>query len=52
MLKIAEWQQADMDRVNDLLGTSGRVERQYWVVQAKVLKDGGHTDFSKLYDES
>ena len=50
--QIAEWQQADMDRVNDLLGTSGRVERQYWVVQAKVLKDGGHTDFSKLYDES
>ena len=50
--QIAEWQQSDMDRVNEMLGTSGRVERQYWVVQAKVLKDGGQTDFSKLYDES
>lgn len=49
--QIAEWQQKEMDRINDLLGTSGRVEREYWVVQAKVLKDGGATDFSKLYDE-
>ena len=50
--QIAEFQQADMDKVNDVLGTSGRVERQYWVVQAKVLVDGGQTDFSKLYDGS
>lgn len=50
--QIAAWQQTDMDRINGLLGTAGRVERQYWVVQAKVLKDGGDTDFSKLYDDS
>ena len=50
--QIADFEQADMDRVNDALGTSGRVERQYWVVQAKVLRDGGETDFSKLYDGS
>ncbi len=51
-VQIAEFEQADMDKVNEVLGTSGRVERQYWVVQAKVLRDGGETDFSKLYDGS
>jgi len=50
--QISQFQQADMDKVNEVLGTSGRVERQYWVVQAKVLVDGGETDFSKLYDGS
>ena len=50
--EIAAFEQDDMDKVNAMLGTSGRVERQYWVVQAKVLRDGGDTDFSKLYDGS
>ena len=50
--QISQFQQTDMDKVNEVLGTSGRVERQYWVVQAKVLVDGGETDFSKLYDGS
>ena len=50
--QIASWEQSDMNRINDMLGTAGRVERQYWVVQAKVLRDGGTTDYSKLYDGS
>ena len=50
--EIAAFEQEDMNRVNEALGTAGRVERQYWVVQAKVLRDGGDTDFSKLYDGS
>lgn len=50
--QIAAWEQTDMNRINDMLGTAGRVERQYWVVQAKVLRDGGTTDYSKLYDGS
>jgi len=50
--QIASFEQSDMDQVNETLGTTGRVERQYWVVQAKVLRDGAQTDFSKLYDGS
>lgn len=48
--QIAAFEQADITRINDVLGVTGRVERQYWVVQAKVLRDGGTTDYSKLYD--
>ncbi|GJM02489.1 MAG: hypothetical protein DHS20C08_09900 [Rhodomicrobium sp.] len=48
--QIAAFEQSDIDRINSVLGISGRVERQYWVVQAKVLRDGGTTDYSKLYD--
>lgn len=48
--QIAAWEQEDINRINDVLGIAGRVERQYWVVQAKVLRDGGTTDYSKLYD--
>lgn len=50
--QIANFEQKDINRVNEWLGISGRVEREYWVVQAKVLRDGGDTDFSKLYDGS
>ena len=49
--QIASWVQADMDRVNQALGTAGRIEREYWVVQAKVLRDGGTTEYSRLYDD-
>jgi predicted flap endonuclease-1-like 5' DNA nuclease len=48
--QIASWTQADIDRVNQQLDFSGRIERESWIEQARILATGGHTDFSRRQD--
>ena len=46
--QIAGWTEAEVAWVNaNLIGFKGRVTRDNWVEQAKLLAGGGETDFSK-----
>ena len=46
--QIAGWKKTDIATVNEKLITSrGRIERDDWVSQAKILAKGGETAFSK-----
>lgn len=45
--KIASWTQSDIDRVSQKLDFHGRIERENWIEQARILAAGGQTDFSR-----
>lgn len=45
--QVANWTQADIDRISQVLDFKGRIERENWVEQARILAAGGHTDFSR-----
>ncbi|WP_156970285.1 hypothetical protein [Hoeflea phototrophica] len=45
--QIAKWTKKDQADFNEQLSFSGRIERDDWVVQAKILAKGGSTEFSK-----
>ncbi len=45
--QIAGWSIKDQTEFGDALSFPGRIEREEWVSQAKVLAKGGTTDFSK-----
>jgi predicted flap endonuclease-1-like 5' DNA nuclease len=45
--QVADWKKADIGFVDDRLKFKGRIERDGWVKQAKVLAKGGQTEFSK-----
>ncbi|MBU2583583.1 MAG: hypothetical protein KJ622_17890 [Alphaproteobacteria bacterium] len=45
--QIANWSAADIDRVSSSLDFKGRIEREGWVEQARILASGGQTEFSK-----
>jgi predicted flap endonuclease-1-like 5' DNA nuclease len=45
--QIAKWTKKDQANFNEQLSFSGRIERDDWVAQAKVLAKGGSTEFSK-----
>jgi predicted flap endonuclease-1-like 5' DNA nuclease len=45
--QIAEWTPADEERFGELLAFEGRIEREEWVRQAKILARGGATEFSQ-----
>lgn len=46
--QIASWRKKEVEWVdNNLEGFKGRVSRDEWVKQAKVLAEGGQTEFSK-----
>lgn len=45
--QIAAWLPADVERLSDLLGLHGRIERESWIDQAHVLARGGETEFSR-----
>jgi predicted flap endonuclease-1-like 5' DNA nuclease len=47
---IANWTAADIDRVSQSLDFKGRIERESWVEQARILSAGGHTEFSRRVD--
>ncbi len=50
--QVAAWTEAEVAWVDDNLeGFKGRVTRDEWVSQAKLLAAGGETDFSKKVDE-
>ncbi|MEZ5955253.1 MAG: NADH-quinone oxidoreductase subunit NuoE [Hyphomonas sp.] len=48
--QIAEWTPANVDWVEDFLSFPGRIEREDWIAQAKLLAGGGETEFSKRVD--
>ncbi|MCI4644050.1 MAG: NADH-quinone oxidoreductase subunit NuoE [Hyphomonadaceae bacterium] len=45
--QIAAWTPANVDWVEDFLSFPGRIAREDWIGQAKVLAAGGETEFSK-----
>lgn len=50
--QIAQWTEVEIAWVDEnLKGFRGRVTRDDWVPQAKILADGGDTDFSKKVDK-
>jgi predicted flap endonuclease-1-like 5' DNA nuclease len=48
--EIAEWTEADIERINEQLDFAGRIERENWIEQARILAAGGHSDFSRRQD--
>ena len=48
--QIAAWTTADIDKVSNALDFKGRIEREQWVQQARILSGGGQTDFSRRMD--
>ncbi|MGQ0457469.1 MAG: hypothetical protein ACT4OU_10450 [Hyphomicrobium sp.] len=47
---IANWTSDDIDRVSNQLDFRGRIEREGWVEQARILSSGGQTEFSRRVD--
>jgi predicted flap endonuclease-1-like 5' DNA nuclease len=50
--QIANWTAEDVDRVSQSLDFKGRIERENWVEQARILASGGATEFSRRVDRS
>lgn len=48
--QVANWTAADVDRVSRALEIRGRIERENWVEQARILASGGRTDFARRLD--
>jgi predicted flap endonuclease-1-like 5' DNA nuclease len=48
--QIANWTAEDIDRVSQTLDFKGRIERENWVEQARILASGGATEFSRRVD--
>ena len=48
--QIANWSGSDIDRVSQVLDFRGRIERENWVEQARILSAGGQTEFSRRVD--
>jgi len=44
--QIAGWSAADIAEMDDKLSFKGRIERDGWIEQAKILAAGGQTEFS------
>ena len=49
--QIAGWSKKDEADYGDRLAFPGRIEREEWVKQAKVLAKGGTTEFAKRVDK-
>lgn len=45
--QIAAWSKKEQEDIGERLAFPGRIEREEWVKQAKVLAKGGDTEFSK-----
>ena len=48
--QIANWTAQEIDRVSQSLDFKGRIERENWVEQARILASGGTTEFSRRVD--
>jgi len=44
--QIAAWSDDDVAHMDELLSFRGRITREDWIGQAKILAAGGETDFS------
>lgn len=49
--QIANWTAEDVDRISDALDLKGRIERENWIEQARILSSGGQTEFSRRVDK-
>jgi predicted flap endonuclease-1-like 5' DNA nuclease len=49
---IANWTSTDIDRISQSLDFKGRIQRENWVEQARILAAGGDTEFSRRQDRS
>lgn len=49
--QIASWKVKECQWMGSFMAFSGRIERENWVGQAKLLASGRDTDFSKRVDE-
>ncbi len=48
--QMANWTGSDVERVSQILDFKGRIERENWVEQARILASGGQTEFSRRLD--
>ena len=48
--QVANWTVADIERVSEQLDFRGRIERENWIEQARILSAGGQTEFSRRVD--
>ena len=48
--QIANWTADDIAHVSEVLDFRGRIERENWVEQARILTAGGQTEFSRRVD--
>jgi predicted flap endonuclease-1-like 5' DNA nuclease len=48
--QVANWTGADIERISQILDFKGRIERENWIEQARILATGGQTDFSRRAD--
>ena len=48
--QIADWTADDIGRISQSLDFKGRIERENWVEQARILASGGATEFSRRVD--
>ncbi|MEM9330985.1 MAG: hypothetical protein AAGA53_06640 [Pseudomonadota bacterium] len=49
--QIAAWSKGEQKEIGERLSFPGRIEREDWVKQAKVLAKGGDTEFAKRVDK-
>lgn len=47
--QIANWTQTEVDWVDDHLKFNGRIQREEWINQARLLAAGNEAEFAKLY---
>ncbi|MEM8977501.1 MAG: helix-hairpin-helix domain-containing protein, partial [Pseudomonadota bacterium] len=47
---IANWTEHDVRHVSQALDFRGRIERENWIEQARILATGGQTEFSRRFD--
>lgn len=48
--QVANWNSGDIDRISQTLEFKGRIERESWIEQARILSSGGDTEFSRRVD--
>lgn len=49
--QIARWTASDVEKVSEQLDFKGRIERENWIEQARILASGGQTEFSRRVDK-
>lgn len=49
--QVANWTAGDVDRISQTLDFKGRIEREQWIEQARILSSGGDTEFSRRVDK-
>ncbi|MEZ2329456.1 proton-conducting membrane transporter [Mesorhizobium sp. RCC_202] len=47
--QIAAWTEADVKRIEEVLNFDGRIAREKWIQQAKLLAAGNETEFARQF---